>query len=315
MLCNLANQAVPSSWTDKLPRFRISLAVLAASSFLGSDLVRLQGCPTPIESPLFSRSKEEFPRTKPMANLPSPPDDLTPEQLFLGHLELIEQVIAQFCRRCPFSRQEAEDFAGTVRLKLIEDGYARIRKFRGRSSFKTYLTTVIGHLLQDYQNSAWGKWRPSAEAERLGQVAMWLERLVVRDEHSFDEACQILRLNHRVEMPRAELDELATKLPPRNLRRFEGEERLQDEPSRELRPDERLGAREVGAVKRRIYAGLQRGIAELPADDRRLIRMWTELKVADIARILGIEQKPLYRRIEKILGKLKKELERQSIRR
>jgi len=81
------------------------------------------------------------------------------------------------------------------------------------------------------------------------------------------------------------------------------------------RPDERLAARETGAVKRRIYLGLQRAIAELPPDDRRLIRMWTELKVADIARILGVEQKPLYRRIEKILGKLKKSLERQGIRR
>jgi len=250
-----------------------------------------------------------------MANLPSPPDDLTPEQLFLGHLELIEQVIAQFCRRCPFSRQEAEDFAGTVRLRLIEDGYARIRKFRGRSSFKTYLTTVIGHLLQDYQNSAWGKWRPSAEAERLGEVAMWLERLVVRDERSFDEACQILRINHRVEMSVAELSSLRAKLPPRNLRRFEGEEVLQAEPSRDLRPDERLQTREVGGLKRRTYAGLQQAIGELSSDDRLLIRMWTELKVADIARIRGVDQKPLYRRIDKILTKLKKALERQGIRR
>ena len=202
-----------------------------------------------------------------------------------------------------------------VHEKLIEGDYARIRQFRGRSSFKTYLTTVVQRLLLDYQNSKWGKWRPSAEAERLGEVAMWLERLLVRDERPFEEACQILRFNHRVELSMAKLADLAAKLPSRNLRHFVGEEGLQTEPSRNLRPDERLAARETGAVKRRIYLGLQRAIAELPPDDRRLIRMWTELKVADIARILGVEQKPLYRRIEKILGKLKKSLERQGIRR
>ena len=250
-----------------------------------------------------------------MANLPSPPDDLTPEQLYLGHLELIERIVTQFCRRCPFNREEAKDFGQTVHEKLIDDGYARIRKFRGRSSFKTYLTTVIGHLLQDYQNSVWGKWRPSAEAERLGEVAIWLERLLVREERSFDEACQILRLNHRVGMSAAELADLAAKLPPKNLRRFGGDEDLQFEPSRELGPDERFAAKEKAVTLRRTYAKLQRAIAELSPEDRLLIRMWMELKVADIARIRGVEQKPLYRRLEKIFKALGKSLERMGVRR
>lgn len=250
-----------------------------------------------------------------MANLPSPPDDLTPEQLYLGHLELIEMIVAQACRRCPFSREEAKDFGQHVHEKLIEGDYARIRQFRGRSSFKTYLTTVVQHLLLDYQNSKWGKWRPSAEAERLGEVAVWLERLLVREERSFGEACQILRLNHRVGMSAAELADLAAKLPPKNLRRFSGDEDLQFEPSRELRPDERLEAKEKAVTMGRTYAKLQRAIAELPPEDRLLIRMWMELKVADIARIRGVEQKPLYRRLEKIFKALRKSLERMGVRR
>jgi RNA polymerase sigma factor (sigma-70 family) len=250
-----------------------------------------------------------------MATLPSPPDDLTPEQLYLGHLELIEKVVAQACRRCPFSREEAKDFGQHVHEKLIDDGYARIRKFRGRSSFKTYLTTVIGHLLQDYQNSVWGKWRPSAEAERLGEVAMRLERLLVMEGRPLEEASQILRLNDRVEMSTAELADLAAKLPPRNLRRFVGEEGLQAEPSRDLQPDERLVAQERGGIRRRVYAALQRALANLPKEDRLLILMWTEIKVADIARLWGVEQKPLYRRIEKIKATLKKAIERQGMRR
>lgn len=250
-----------------------------------------------------------------MATLPSPPGDLTPEQLYLGHLEDIRKAIAHACRRCPFSRQEAEDFAQHVHQRLIEDDYDRIRQFRGRSSPKTYLTIVVQRLLLDYQNSLWGKWRPSAEAERLGPVAMWLERLLVRDERSFNEACQILRLNHRVEKSIAELADLAAKLPAKSVRRFEGEDRLEAEPSRDLLPDEQLEAKEKGVMRRRVYAALQRAIADLSPEDRLLIQMWTELKVADIARIRGVEQKPLYRRIEKILKTLRKALERQGVRR
>lgn len=250
-----------------------------------------------------------------MATLPSPPTDLTPEQLYLGHLDLIEAVIAQACRRCPFHREEAKDFAQHVHLKLIEDGYARIRRFRGDSSFKTYLLIVIGRLLQDYQNSVWGKWRPSAEAERLGEVALWLERLLVREKRSFGEACQILRTNHKVDLPVTVLADLWAKLPPKNLRIFVGEGELQFEPSPDLRPDELLEVKERWQNRRRIYAYLHRALAELPKEDRVLILMWTEFKVADIARIRGEDQKALYRRLDKIRQTLKKALERQGVRR
>lgn len=250
-----------------------------------------------------------------MATLPSPPDDLTPEQLFLGHLDLVERVIAHACRRCPFSHQEREDFAGTVRLKLVEDDYSRIRQFRGQSSIETFLTIVVRRLLLDYQNSVWGKWRPSAEAERLGEVAMWLERLLVREERSFDEACQILRLNHRVEMSAAELADLRAKLPTKNVRRFVPEERLAAEPSRELRPDERLEAKERAMEGRRLLGIFREAFASLPKEDQFFLRELTDFKVADVARRRGVDQKALYRRRDKLLKKLRLELERRGVRR
>jgi RNA polymerase sigma factor (sigma-70 family) len=43
-------------------------------------------------------------------------------------------------------------------------------------------------------------------------------------------------------------------------------------------------------------------LAALPDEDRVIIRMrhWDDCSVAEIARALGLEQKPLYRRIERI---------------
>jgi DNA-directed RNA polymerase specialized sigma24 family protein len=175
-----------------------------------------------------------------MATLPPPPDDLSPEQLFLGNLELIEAVIAHTCRRSHLSSQDAEDFGGYVWVKLIEDNYSKIREYQGRGSFKTYLTIVIRRLLVDYRNHLWGKWRNTAEALRLGPVALRLETLLVREGYTFEEACQILRTNEKVVMSDLELAELRGKLPLRIPRHFIGEEYLQAEPSPGPGPDDQL---------------------------------------------------------------------------
>jgi len=250
----------------------------------------------------------------PMAPTPPPSDDRPPEELFRENLPLIEQIIGHCCRRSHFSPQEAEDFGGHVRLKLVEDGNRVFREFRGRSSIKTYLTVTIKRLLLDYQNHIWGKWRNSAEAERLGRVAMRMERLLVRDGLSFDEVCKILR-GEGVEMTVLELADLRAKLPPRSLRRFVSEERLQAEITREPRPDERLEGKERAGFRRRVFALLLQALKILTSEEQVLVRMRTEFKVSEIARLRGMEQKPLYKRLEKIYEKLRKELERHGIRR
>jgi len=250
-----------------------------------------------------------------MATLPTPPDDgLTPEQLFLGHLKLIEAIIAHCCRRSRFQPQEAKDFQQEVMVKLIEDDYAVFRKYEGRSSLKTYLTVTIKRQLLDYQNHIWRKWRNSAEAERLGEVAKRLEDLLVRDEVSFDEACQML-LDQGVEASEAELAEIRAKLPPRYNRRFLPEEKLQTMSSPEMRPDERLEQKELAQLGRRIYGTFLRTLQTFPKEEQILVWMRTRLKVVDMARMLRRDPKPLYRQLDKIYEKLQKEMEKQGVRR
>ncbi len=250
-----------------------------------------------------------------MATLPSSSDGLPPDQFFLGHLKLIEEVISHACRRSHLNREDAEDFAGQVHCKLIEDNYLVLRKFQGRSSPKTYLTVVINNLLLDFQDSKWGKFRASAEALRLGPVAIRLERLLVRDGYTFDEACGILQTNEKVHASVAELAELRAKLPPRTGRHFAGEEQLQSEPDTAPRPDERLEDKEKEGAKRRVYMAQRRALLTLPKEDQLLVRMRMEFSVAQISRVRGIEQKPLYRRLEKIYKELRKAMEREGIRR
>jgi RNA polymerase sigma factor (sigma-70 family) len=250
-----------------------------------------------------------------MATLPSPPGDLPPMDLFLGHLKLIEEIIAHCCRRSHFNREEAEDFGGHVKVRFLEDDCAILRQYQGKSSIRTYLTVVIKRLLLDYQDHLWGKWRYSAEAERLGPVAMRLERLLGREDRTLDEAVQILRTNEKIEMSEVELRDLAAKLPPRMGRHFVGEERLETEADRTLGPHERMAEKERKGITRRIFMTLQGCLKALPKEDKLLVKLRSEYSVAQIARIQKVEQKPLYRRLTKIYKVLEECLGRHGVRR
>jgi DNA-directed RNA polymerase specialized sigma24 family protein len=100
-------------------------------------------------------------------------------------------------------------------------------------------------------------------------------------------------------------------LPPRSLQRLVGEEWLQAEALREMRPEQK----ERAVSKRRIFALFLQALKILTSEEQVLVRMRTELKVSEIARLRGMEQKPLYKRLEEIYKKLRKELERHGIRR
>ncbi len=246
--------------------------------------------------------------------MPLPPEP-TLEQIFLAHRQLIERVAAHACRRLGFSREETEDFVSAVRLKILEDDYAVLRKHQGKSTLSTYLTVVVQRAFQDHLNQRWGKWRPSAEAERLGPLAIQLDRMLHRDGLPLSVACTILVTNHHVEATTRELEELAAKLPHRTPARppVEGEEVLENRPASTLPPDEQALAQEAEARRDQVLAHLQEALQALPAEDALIARMSAEHKISQIARTLRLDQKALYRRRESILKTLRQDLERRGV--
>ena len=176
------------------------------------------------------------------------------------------------------------------------------------------VNVVVQNLLYDYQNHLWGKWRPSAEARRLGPLAVQLERLLSREGYSLGEAFEILRTNHHVGMSPEGLTDLAAKLPPRNLHRLmEGEEVLQSQLSLEMTPAEFAVARESAEKRSWVRGLLLEALATLSPEDRLIVKMRERFSVAEIARTLNLEQKPLYRRLERISKSLRSTLERMGV--
>ena len=56
---------------------------------------------------------------------------------------VVERVLQGVARRHRLRIEEAEELGSIVRLKLVENDYAILRKYQGRSNLATYLTTVI----------------------------------------------------------------------------------------------------------------------------------------------------------------------------
>jgi RNA polymerase sigma factor for flagellar operon FliA len=226
-------------------------------------------------------------------------------------------VVAFTCRRHHVGEADAEELASVVKVKLIEDDYAVFRKFAGQSRLSTYLTTVVQRLFFDWLRAKKGRPRASAEARRLGTVAIQLERLLYWDGFSFDEACRLLRENQGVELSWRELEEMAGRLPPRAIeRQHEGGERADELPGAMERPDEAALEREREGQAERVVAVLEEALDGLGPEDRVILRMRFEddFTVADIARGLHLEQKPLYRRIEGLKVQLRRELEARGLR-
>jgi RNA polymerase sigma factor (sigma-70 family) len=236
------------------------------------------------------------------------------EAEFLKHLPLVDSVVGFVCQRHKLKESEADDFRSEVRLRLMDRDYEVFRRFQQRSSLRTYLTIVIQRIYLDYRNRLWGRWRPSAEARRLGPLAIRLETLLWQDRLPFDQACEIMRTNEGVMATESDLAEIACRLPLRQRRAVVGEEALDGVPS-DGAFDDRILSKERQDAARRVAGALAGAIKSLGDQDRLILRLKFQegLGVADIARALHLEQKPLYRRLDMLLQTLREALEAAGI--
>ena len=116
-----------------------------------------------------------------------------PEDVLSAHLPLIDSIVDRVCRRSRLVGADAEDFAASVKLSLIENDYALLRNAAQRSSLPAYLTVVIQRMAVDERIRAFGRWQTSAAARRLGAAGILAETLLLRDRRTVDEALPLVR--------------------------------------------------------------------------------------------------------------------------
>jgi RNA polymerase sigma factor (sigma-70 family) len=226
-------------------------------------------------------------------------------KLYTEHADTIESVLAYTRRAHRLSADDGDEFSSWARLRLLEDDGAILAKFRGLSTFKTFLVTVIQRLFLDWRIKEWGKWRPTADARRLGPVAIELERLVLRDHLEFEQAAETL-IAKGTAVSREECDRAWAELPRRPARQRAGEQAL-DTVASDAPPSDPVAIQEQFASAGKASGALAAAIPGLTPQEQLIIRLRFQdgFTVARIAQLIGEEQKPLYRRIDQILARLR----------
>ena len=228
---------------------------------------------------------------------------MTDEDRFLAALPTIDDVVGRVCRRHRLNATEADELRSDVRMHFIDRNYEVLRRFEGRSSLTTYVTVVIQRVLLERRNRMWGKWRPSADARRYGPTGILLERLVTRDGWTLEQALEMLRVNHGVEIDetlQSFCDRLAGRGPSRQMVPEEdaGQVVSQGSPT-----DANVVRAEQDFLAKRVQAALDRARQTLEPIERLILKMRFEdrVPIVDIARALHLDQRRLYRTIERLL--------------
>jgi RNA polymerase sigma factor (sigma-70 family) len=228
------------------------------------------------------------------------------QRLLLDHLDLVEQIVRTTGRRRQLSPVEQDDFGSYVKLRLVEGDYAILRKFQHRSTLWTYLAAVVERLSLDFCVERWGRWRPSNMAERLGPIAVLLERLVHRDDHTIEEAMEIVRTNHAAGLTDGELRALWGQLPARSRTTEVGEDAaggVLSTNSSEANVDDAALKQDIDRLERALRAAFN----TLPAQERLIVALRFDhgMPVADIARTLQTSVPTVHRRIDRSLKDLR----------
>jgi RNA polymerase sigma factor for flagellar operon FliA len=234
------------------------------------------------------------------------------EAQFVEQLPVIERAVTSFGRRYGMSADEIADLSSSIKLRIVEDGYAVFRKFRNESSIATYLTVVVTMFAREYRVQQRGRWRPSAEAQRRGPVAIGLETMVHQKGLTLTEAGAMMRSRGDTMLSDRELGDLLRELPRRPpLRPTEvAEEALRGAAAQDDAAS-LVTTQEEAALRGSVQRLLQESLDSLSLEDRLLLklRFWHDASIADAARILGLEQRPLYRRLERLMGDLRARLD------
>jgi RNA polymerase sigma factor (sigma-70 family) len=234
--------------------------------------------------------------------------------LYTTHARVIDEVITVICRRARLPPDRCEEYTSLVRLKLLADDCEVLRRFRGGSTIRTYLVTVLQRVLLDWRVQQWGKWRPSSAARHLGPVAIELERLLVRDRRTFDDAAHLLVARGDA-ASREELEAIRNGLPDRSGRWEVGPEVLENAPASWGGADATLVDQDAQRLAVRALAALHEALAALSPRDQLIIRLnfWDGVSVARIATMVGEDQPGLYRRLQRLRNGLRDEIVKRNV--
>jgi RNA polymerase sigma factor (sigma-70 family) len=232
---------------------------------------------------------------------------------FLKQMPIIDRAIAFVCNSYNVRGADAEDFASSVKLKLLENDYAVLRKYKG-AGFSTFIFATVRHWYLDQRIHEWGKWRPSAEAKRLGAAAVELENHLFRDGRPLEQVVPIVAAHHGI--PAEEVRALAGRLRPHLPRPRPVSLDQMDRETRSMQAvDRRTLDGDYADVVHRATDVIRQFLETLPEQERVILRLrfFAGQSVAEIASSLKVERNWLYRQINKRMAEIRERLAKTGV--
>ena len=227
------------------------------------------------------------------------------------HIRDIQRVIRSLAR-VSLRPDERDDFEGAAWVTLLEDDQRRLRSYRGECPFPCFLRVVLRRILLDFRTSRWGKWRPSADARRAGPDAVAIERKVVRDGYPLEPFTGMAAPDERHRLARL-VQHASASRPGRREQPLDAvaDWAATTGPS----PEDALILSAREAARKRVGHALGAAINVLGTHDRRLLalRYGQGHAVSTIAATTGADQRRLYRTFERVLRRLRADIEGRGV--
>ena len=223
---------------------------------------------------------------------------------------------------------EALELSNRVLDTLRQNNYRVLKEFKGNAQLTTYLTAIISRQAVDLIRKKLGRGREKERAKELGDTGLILYQRVIKDGYSPQEVFDQLRNKAGGPGSLEELEAMLRKIKGRNPggdcndssvvkngTSIAGEEYVI--------PDTQNDPQAIFMEKQRnreIDEAIQGIIAQLSGEERMLLHMRFPFpgdekpkSVEQIAAVLGITSKAVYKRIARLIKKCRAQLHRQGV--
>ena len=99
------------------------------------------------------------------------------------HIKLIESICL---KRFNYSEEGHECFVHVLD-RLMENNYARVNAFQGRSTFKTYLVSITTRLAIDFYRHRYGKISKKSNPEQITSKRSYLKVVPITDQENLSD--------------------------------------------------------------------------------------------------------------------------------
>lgn len=230
---------------------------------------------------------------------------------------------------------EALELSNSVLDTLQKDNYRVLKEFKGNSRLTTYITAIISRQAVDSIRKKLGRDREKDRAKELGETGTLIYQRILKDGYPIPDVFHELHENHGFTGTLEELEEMVRKIKGKNpgphlpgvSQPLNGSSVVKNgtalNEDEYVVPDTKSDPQVIlmeSQRKRKMHEIIRTIITDLNGEERLLLRMRFPTdedekpkSVEQVSKVLGITQKAVYKRIDRLLKKCKNTLDREGV--